>query len=84
MICDGPWTSVFMEPFSQMIHSRFETPHTPLHIQEPSTFRELYPVANPPPAPTTFIHSPNPQPIAGDNPLVSMTWRFTLAEEEYL
>ena len=55
-----------------------------LHVQEPSTFREPYPVANPPMAPVTFVHSPNPQLILGDNPLVSMTRRLTPAEVEYL
>src|SRR5882724_8689552 len=43
--------STFIEPLSQMIHSRLETLHTPSCMQGPSMFRELYPVANPPTAP---------------------------------
>jgi len=35
-------------------------------------------------APATFVHSPDPRPIAGDSPLVAATQRFTLAEEQYL
>src|SRR5882724_8150928 len=61
----------FMELLSQMIHSWLETPHTPSHMQGPSTFREPYLVANPPTAPATFVHSPDPQPISGDSPLVA-------------
>src|SRR5882724_1511495 len=55
-------------------------------MQRPSTFRELYPVANPPtaPPPATFVHLPDPQPVSGDNPLAATTQRFTLVEEEYL
>src|SRR5882724_8862144 len=52
--------NTFMEPLSRLIHSRLETPHTPSRIQEPSAFREPYPVASPPMAPATFVHSPNP------------------------
>src|SRR5882724_9313192 len=57
--------STFMEPLSWIIHSRLETPHMPSCLQGPSTFREPYPVANPPTAPTTFVHSPDPQPVSG-------------------
>ena len=76
--------SVYMEPLSVMIHSRLETPSTPSHIQEPSAFREPYPVANPLTAPMTLIYSPNLQPITGDNPIASTTQRLMPAEEEYL
>ena len=67
-----------MEPLSWIIHSRLETPRTP------SMFREPYPVANPPTAPTTFVHSPDPRPVSGDSPLVATTRRFMQVEEEYL
>src|SRR5882724_1000968 len=73
-----------MKPLSRMVHSRLETPHTPSRLQGLSTFREPYPVTQPPTTPAAFVHAPDPQPIAGDSPLVSMTQRFTLAEEEYL
>jgi len=76
--------SAFIEPLSWLIHSRLEALHTPSHIQRPTLFREPYPVANLLTAPMTFVHLPNPWPISGDNPLASMTWRFTPAEEEYL
>src|SRR5882724_10742186 len=76
--------NTFMEPLSRIIHSRLETPRTLSHLQGPSTFREPYPVANPPTAPTAFVHSPDPQPVSGDSPLVATTCRFTQAEEEYL
>src|SRR5882724_5867034 len=76
--------STFMEPLSQIIHSRLEMPHTPLRLQGPSTFREPYPVANPPTAPADFVHSPDPRPVSGDSPLVATTCRFTQAVEEYL
>src|SRR5882724_7686243 len=67
-----------------MVHSQLETLHTPSHMQGPSTFREPYPVTQTPMAPATFVHSPDPRLIAGDSPLVAVTQRFTLAEEEYL
>src|SRR5882724_4736238 len=76
--------STFMELLSQMIHSWLETLHMPSHMQGPSAFGEPYPVAQHPTAPETFVHSPYPQPISGDSPLVAVTQRFTLAEEEYL
>src|SRR5882724_2795168 len=76
--------STFMEPLSWIIHLRLEMPRTPLHLQGPSTFREPYPVANPPTAPTAFVHSPDPRPVSGDSPLVAATRRFTQAEENYL
>src|SRR5882724_2570957 len=63
--CGAP--STFMEPLSRMIHSRLETPRTPLRLQGSSTFREPYPVANPPTAPAAFVHSPDPQPASGDS-----------------
>src|SRR5882724_11361489 len=50
----------------------------------PNMFREPYPVANPPMAPAAFVHSPDPQPVSGDSPLVAVTCRFTRVEEEYL
>jgi len=52
--------STFMEPLSRMIHSHLETPHTLSRLQGSSTFREPYPVANPPTAPAAFVHSPDP------------------------
>src|SRR5882724_6566099 len=67
-----------------MVHSWLETPRTPSHMQAPSTFREPYPVTRTLTAPATFVHSPDPRPIAGDSPLVAVTQRFTLVEEEYL
>src|SRR5882724_11613722 len=73
-----------MELLSQIIHSWLETPHTLSCLQGPSTFREPYPVANPPMAPATFVHSPEHRPVSGDSPLVAATRRFTQAEEEYL
>src|SRR5882724_5295896 len=73
--------STFMEPLSRIIHLQLEMPCTPSRLQGPSTFREPYPVANPPMAPTTFVHSPDPQPVSGDSPLVAMTCRFTQVEE---
>src|SRR5882724_8578787 len=76
--------STFMEPLSRMIHSHLETPHTPSRLQGSSTFREPYPVANPPMAPATFVHSPDPRPASGDSRLVDATRMFTQAEEEYL
>src|SRR5882724_1071468 len=76
--------STFMEPLSRMIYSRLETPCTPSHLQGSSTFREPYPVANPPTAPAAFAHSPYPQPASGDSRLVDVTRMFTQAEEEYL
>src|SRR5882724_10911809 len=76
--------STFMEPLSWMIHSRLETPRTPSRLQGPSTFREPYPVANPPTAPAGFVHSPDPRPVSGDSPLVAATRRFTQAEKNYL
>src|SRR5882724_10523990 len=65
--------STFMEPLSRMIHSRLETPCTPSHLQGSSTFREPYPVANPPTAPATFVHSPDPRPASGDSRLAAVT-----------
>jgi len=65
--------STSMEPLSWMIHSQLETPCTPSHLQGPPTFSEPYPVANLPTAPATFVHSPDPQPVSGDSPLVAMT-----------
>src|SRR5882724_9762193 len=76
--------STFMETLSRMVHSQLETPCTPSHMQVPCTFREPYPVTRTPMAPATFVHSPDPWPIAGDSPLVAATQWFTLAEEEYL
>src|SRR5882724_259285 len=76
--------STFMEPLSQIIHSQLDMPCMPLCLQGPSTFRDPYPVANPPMASTTFVHSPDPRPVSGDSPLVAMTHRFTQVEEEYL
>src|SRR5882724_11703412 len=76
--------STFMEPLSRIIHSRLETPCTLSCLEGPSTFREPYPVANPPMAPATFVHSPDPRPVAADSPLVATTCRFTHVEEEYL
>src|SRR5882724_6475666 len=76
--------NTFMEPLSQIIHLRLETPCTPSHLQGPSTFREPYPVANPPKAPAAFVHSPDSRPVSGDSPLVAVTHRFMQAEEEYL
>src|SRR5882724_12071158 len=76
--------STFMEPLSRMVHSQLETPHTPSRMQGPSTFREPYPIIRTPTALATFVHSPDPWPIAGDSPLVATTQRFTLVEEEYL
>src|SRR5882724_10551010 len=73
-----------MELLSRMIHSQLETPPTPLRMQGPSMFREPYPVANPPTAPETFVHSPDPRPVSGDSLLLAVTQRFTLVEEEYL
>ena len=52
--------STFMELLSQMIHLWLETPRTPSRMQGPSMFREPYPVAQPPMAPATFVHSPDP------------------------
>src|SRR5882724_9261699 len=74
----------FMEPLSRMIHSRLETLRTLSRLQGSSTFREPYPVANPPMAPATFVHSPDPRPASGDSRLVDATRMFTQAEEEYL
>src|SRR5882724_2883383 len=74
--------STFMEPLSWMVHLRLETLHTLSRMQGPSTFREPYPVTQTLTAPATFVHSPDPWPIAGDSPLVATTQRFTLAEEE--
>src|SRR5882724_6766870 len=76
--------STFMELLSLMVHLQLETPHTLSHMQGPSTFREPYLVTQLPTAPAAFVHSPDPQPIAGDSPLVATTQMFTLAEEEYL
>src|SRR5882724_11343298 len=76
--------STFMEPLSQMIHSQLETPPMPSCIQGPPMFREPYLVANPLTAPVTFLHLPDPRLIMGDRPLVAMTRRFMLAEEEHL
>src|SRR5882724_2828405 len=53
--------STFMELLSRIIHLWLEMPHTLSHLQGPSTFRKPYPVANPPTAPATFVHSPDPQ-----------------------
>src|SRR5882724_11065887 len=53
--------STFMEPLSRMIHSCLEMLHTPSRLQGSSTFRESYPVANPPTAPAAFVHSPDPR-----------------------
>src|SRR5882724_6445135 len=75
--------STFMELLSQMIHSQLETPCTPSRLQGPSTFREPYPVANPPTAPAAFVHSPDPRLVSGDSPLVAVTRRFTQVEEDY-
>src|SRR5882724_9297103 len=80
---DRGMPTTLMELLSQMIHSRLETLRMPLRMQEPSTFREPYPVANPLTVPAMFIHSPDPQPSSGDSPLVAMTQSFTRAEEEY-
>jgi len=44
-----------MELLSQMIHLWLETPRTLSRMQGPSTFREPYPVAQPPMAPATFV-----------------------------
>src|SRR5882724_11416770 len=74
--------STFMELLSRMIHLWLETPHTPSCMQGPSTFREPYLVAQPPTAPVTFVHSPDPRTISGDSPLVATTQRFTLTEED--
>ena len=76
--------STFMEPLSRMVHLRLETPRTPSRLQGLPMFREPYPVANPPTAPATFVHSPDHRPVSGDSPLVAMTHRFTQVEEEYL
>src|SRR5882724_9824519 len=76
--------STFMEPLSQVIHLRLVILCTPSHLQGPSTFREPYPVANPPMAPAPFVHSPDPRPVSGDSPLVAATHRFMQVEEEYL
>src|SRR5882724_5309835 len=55
--------NTFMEPLSWIIHSQLETPRPLSRLQGLSTFREPYPVANPPMAPTAFVHSPDPQPV---------------------
>src|SRR5882724_9445687 len=77
--CGAP--STFMEPLSRMIHSRLETPRTPSRLQGSSTFREPYLVPNPPMAPATFVHSPDPRLASGDSQLVDATRMFTQAEE---
>ena len=74
----------FMEPLSRMVHSRLETLRTPSRLQGSSTFREPYPVANPPMAPATFVHSPDPRPASGDSQLVAATCMFMQAEEGVL
>src|SRR5882724_7803543 len=56
--CGAP--STFMELFSRMIHSCLERPRTLSRLQGLSTFREPYPLANPPTAPAAFVHSPDP------------------------
>src|SRR5882724_5981185 len=76
--------NTFMEPLSRIIHSWLETPCTPLRLQGLSTFREPYPVANPPTAPAAFVHSPDPRPVSGDSRLVDTTCMFTRAEQSYL
>src|SRR5882724_10292941 len=76
--------STCMEPLSWIIHLQLETPRTPSHLQGLSTFREPYPVANPPMAPAAFVHSPDPQLVSGDSPLVAATRRFTQVGEDYL
>src|SRR5882724_5423512 len=76
--------STFMEPLSRMIHSCLEMLRTPLRFQGLSTFREPYPVANPPTAPAAFVHSPDPRPASGDSRLVDTTCMFTQVEEVYL
>src|SRR5882724_1212834 len=68
--------STFMEPLSQMANSQLETLCTLSRFQGPSTFRQPYPVTQPPMAPAAFVHSPDPRPIAGDSPLVAATQRF--------
>src|SRR5882724_7658261 len=65
--------STFMEPLSWIIHLQLETLHMLSHMQGPSAFREPHLVAQPPMAPATFVHSPDPRPISGDSPLVATT-----------
>jgi len=76
--------SAFMASLTQLMHFRSEAPHTLLCSEGLALFRVPYPVANPPTAPTTFIHSPIPHPIVVDHLLTSTTRRLTPAEEEYL
>jgi len=73
-----------MEPLSQLMHAILEAPCTPSCIQGPTLFRTPYPMANPPTAPTMFMHSPNPHLISGANLLASTIRRLNSAEEEYL
>ena len=51
--------SAFMEPLSQLMHARLAVPCTPSHDKGLTLFREPYPLANPPPASTMFIHFTN-------------------------
>jgi len=55
-----------------------------IQIDRLASFSAPYPMANPPTAPTTFIHLPNPHLIVVDHPLASTTRKLTPAEEEYL
>ena len=50
--------------------------------REFTSFREPYPLANPLTAPTMFMHLPNPHPMGGDDPLVSVTHMLNPVEED--
>jgi len=52
--------SMFMEPLSQLMHTRSVVLCTPLHGEGLTSFRAPYPMANPLTAPTTFMQLPNP------------------------
>src|SRR5882724_8509339 len=59
--------SAFMQPLNQLMNTRLAALCTPLHAEGVTLFRVPYPLANPPTAPTMFMHSPNPHPTARDN-----------------
>jgi len=79
---DAP--SVFMQPLDRLMNTRSVAPRTWSHEEGPPSFRAPYPLTSPLTAPSGIIHSPNPQPIIGDDQMASVTRMLNPVEDEYL
>src|SRR5882672_4762610 len=73
----------FMAPLSRLMHPRSAALRTPSQSEAPVSFSAPYPTIQPTVTMPTFVHSPNPHPIAGVHPIASTVDDLTRREEEY-